>query len=382
MAMGTVFKFSRNRSPPFFLRFLLPVTLLLLAHLGCVDCSGSGQFTQVTVTSPYPPRFSHFAFAWAGAIWVAGGVNQFDQAQVDVWGSYDYGRTWQQSAFSNGTVANLPGLTCSEASRGIVYNDAVYLVSDCNTLGNPHGSAGYGSNDYWTYFSRDLALTSWTTLQDGCQGCYAFSVERMAVPFDGTGTLIMVNDIIDASVRWQSATGNFQSATVGGGTKNMWTPWSTSPSAAAYTAPWGVRGFSATATDAEGLVLIVTGGDEGGALLNDVWQLSWSSSFDAPLVYQVTASAGWEGRDVHLAVMVHDWLFIYGGYSAGASVSNRWDDAWMSGDYGATWKLYDSSATDGQGREYISGVTLGRRLFITGGGGPTAVLQDVYVSYW
>jgi hypothetical protein len=122
-------------------------------------------------------------------------------------------------------------------------------------------------------------------------------------------------------------------------------------------------------------VLIVSGG-LGGLILNDVWQLSWSSSFDAPLVYQVTAAAGWAERQSHLVEMVHTWLFIYGGYSTAAL-----DDAWISPDYGATWTLYDSAAT-GAGRYYISGLTLDRRLFITGGHAASIELNDVYVSYW
>jgi hypothetical protein len=131
-----------------------------------------------------------------------------------------------------------------------------------------------------------------------------------------------------------------------------------------------------TATDAEGLVLIITGG-YGSTYLNDVWQLSWSSSFDAPLVYQVTASAGWVGRLAHVATMVHDWLFIHGGISRSAIE----DDVWMSADYGVTWTLYDSAAT-GAPRRFGSSLSLGRRLFITGGLGSGVWLHDVYVSYW
>jgi hypothetical protein len=50
--------------------------------------------------------------------------------------------------------------------------------------------------------------------------------------------------------------------------------------------------------------------------------------------------------------MVHDWLFIYGGYGPYGYT----DDAWMSGDYGATWTLYDSTAT-GIARAYLSGLS-------------------------
>jgi hypothetical protein len=100
------------------------------------------------------------SFTWAGAIWVAGELGDSVQAPFldDVWGSFDFGRSWHQPAFSNGTVVNLPGIACTDNNRGVLYNDAVYLVGDCSTI----GSAGYGSNDYWTYVSRDPAQTSWT----------------------------------------------------------------------------------------------------------------------------------------------------------------------------------------------------------------------------
>jgi hypothetical protein len=175
-------------------------------------------------------------------------------------GSFDFGRSWHQPAFSNGTVVNLPGIACTDNNRGVLYNDAVYLVGDCSTEAKRHGSAGYGSNDYWTYVSRDPALTSWTTLKDRCKGCNGFSVERMAVPFDGTGTLILVNPGQTADVWWQSATGNYQSANPGQRTVNTWTAWSVSSTDAAYTAPRGARVESAPAADAEGLVLIASAG--------------------------------------------------------------------------------------------------------------------------
>jgi hypothetical protein len=79
--------------------------------------------------------------------------------------------------------------------------------------------------------------------------------------------------------------------------------------------------------------------------------------------------------------MEHDWLFIYGGYSGGTSQSGVYDDVWVSGDYSATWTLYDSAAT-GTGRYYASGLTFGRRLFITGGNSTTVALNDVHLSYW
>jgi hypothetical protein len=90
---------------------VLLVALLLFAHLGCVDCSGSGQFTNVSVVCPIPLASSTFL-------------------------------SRGQPTFSNGTVVNLPGVAVSEGSRGVVYNGAVYLVSAA------HDTTGSGSNDY------------------------------------------------------------------------------------------------------------------------------------------------------------------------------------------------------------------------------------------
>ena len=124
----------------------------------------------------------------------------------------------------------------------------VYLV--CSVGWYPHGAGIYSANDFWTFVSVEPALTWWTTPYDDCGGCNGVSVERMAVPIDGVGTLVMVNASVSNDVWWQSATGNFQASTPGQGAKNTWNQIGT------YTLPWSARTRDATSTDAEGLVLV------------------------------------------------------------------------------------------------------------------------------
>ena len=352
--------------------------LLALSHLSSVG----GLFTPVTVTSPFPVRFATFTFDWAGAMWVAGGATASALSSNDVWASHDFGRTWQQPRNSTTPVVTLPGLACSGASRGIQYNGALYLVSACLAgNGYRHGDAGVGSNDYWTYVSRSATLSSWSVLKDGCVGCTNFNVERMAVPFDGVGTLVLVNSGLDNSVYWQSGTGAFQF-----NLKDTWTAFQVGGTGPAFSLPWVQRTFAATATDAEGLGLVMAGGVGGSGWMNDVWQLTWQSSTDAPQVYQLTAAGGWGPRAGFAMWRVHDWLFLYGGYDGNSSPApppgNEWDDCWMSADFGTTWTQYTAAAT-GIRRDYVNALTLGRRFFIVAGLSSAGVLlSDVSVSFW
>ena len=164
---------------------LLAIALLIPPFVLPID---GDQFTRVasqsdTVNLDFSPREAALPFAWAGAISVAG-RRQGNTQLSDVWGSYDFGRTWQQAS-------TLPGPCASNSNRGLVYNNAVYLVC----AGSRHYHGAPDATHEPTYVSRDsaLATASWMTLSDGCQGCYKFNVERMAVPFDGVGTLVLIN---------------------------------------------------------------------------------------------------------------------------------------------------------------------------------------------
>ena len=162
---------------------------------------------------------------------------------------------------------------------------------------------------------------------------------------------------------------------------------------ATFSAPWQQRSSAATATDAEGLLLVMTGSSSLGPPNTDAWQLNWQSGAANPIVYQLTAATGFRQRAFHAMYAVHDWLFVYGGSRGTAPY--KLDDVWMSGDYGATWTRFAQYATvssGGQttlGRSYVNGLTVGRRLFIiaghvaaTGVTNDGSGTNDVWVGYW
>ena len=231
-----------------------------------------------------------------------------------MWGSYDFGRTWF-------LASTLLGPCSSASSRGLIYNGAVYLV--CAGILNSHGAQDASHEP--TYVSTDppLATASWTTLSDGCQGCSYFNVERMAVPFDGVGTLMLINSYKDNYVYWQSATGNLQRAMQPSPIAGQWTAFRPAGTGATFSAPWSQRAGAATAIDAEGLLLVMTGGYFGGTYYGDAWQLSWQSDAANPIVYQLTSAAGFGQRDYHAMYAVHDWLFVYGGYRKTVPAQSR-----------------------------------------------------------
>ena len=174
---------------------LFLIVLTVLYGLPSVEC----QFTQVTDAAAFPARYQSLSFESGGAIWVTGGLETVNgspdgllHAVNETWSSYDFGRSWAQPVDTrSGSVVSLPGTCASEGVHGVSYNGAVYLV--CGSTRSSHGNGGSGSNDGWTFTNTDPSLTTaWTTLKDGCAGCSAFCVERMAVPFDGIGTLVII----------------------------------------------------------------------------------------------------------------------------------------------------------------------------------------------
>ena len=117
--------------------------------------------------------------------------------------------------------------------------------------------------------------------------------------------------------------------------------------------------------------------------------MTWPGGTATPLVYQLTAAAGWSARKSASLFLVHDWLFLYGGSTTGTiSQSNAQDDLWQSADGGATWMQMSASGT-GTARHGVVPVSINRRMFILGGDtsadggtGAVGVLNDVYVAYW
>ena len=372
----------------------------LLPHLSML-VSAANAFTLVPPNGVrFSPRQNAANFAWGGAIWTAGGVDSQGNALSDVWGSYDFGRTWIQPVDSNGVVVDLPGSCASSGSQAVIYAGAVYLVCSYNI------HAYYGP----TYTSTSLTLSSpWTQLDDSCGDCRSFPVNRMAVPFDGVGTLITFNVFASygsvdlRNVLWQSATGNFQPTMdvdgpiPGTGTKDTWVAFqagggvvgvATRNSGGPFLTPWPQRSDSSATVDAEGLQCIMTGGiGQFGGTMNDVWQLSWQSSFVNPLVAQLTDAAQFSPRFAATLYTVHDYFFLAGGRPSTNAVDEFTflDDAWMSPDLGRTWTQY-STAVTGSGAAYFDHVRLGRRFFVvaplTASQGQYITTNDVYEADW
>ena len=360
--------------------------LLVLLVLSCCSHVVSGAtypaFTLVPTMTPFVGRNDAFTFEWHGRQWVAGGYSN-GGFRSDVWSSYDLGRNWTLTSY-------LPTPCYAGQVNAAVHAQSVYLKC---------------SNTALTFVSRDpqLATASWSyvsstvgSTSDGLTGRNDFNMQRMAVPFDGVGTLILTNgidgnDVPVNDVWWLSATGNFQPGVANAGTQ--WHQYTVG--GAVYHAPWPARSLANTVVDAEGLVLIMTSGQlqdqyqtfngngvptfHSPVYTSDVWQLSWLNGQTAPSVYQLTAAAGWTPRVQATMWRVHDSLFFYAGNNANY---NKQDDLYQSMDYGSTWYLMTSSAT-GTPRNQASPLVVGRRFFIVGGENIQYTrLSSVWVAYW
>ena len=356
--------------------------LAFLCSFHVVSGATYPAFTLVTANHPFTPRDDPFAFEWYGRAWIAGGDSDTGPGSGfldDVWSSYDMGRNWTLSS-------HLPSTCYAVQVSPIVYNQALYLTCGVNDPNNVHTT---------TFVSSDpqLLTSSWTALSgggtagdDGLHGRASFNAHRMAVPFDGVGTLILVNgrgtpNVVFNDVWWLSATDKFQPGSLNPGTE--WHQFTVPGTTTAYQAPWPARYLASTTVDAAGLTMIVAGGqtyaNSASTFFGDVWQLSWLNGQTVPAVYQLTGSASWSPRSATTMWAVHDALFLYGGYTA---TDNGLDELYQSMDYGATWYLVTSTAT-GVSRSYASPLVIGRRFFIVGGYTmPGTALNDVRVAYW
>ena len=156
----------------------------------------------------------------------------------DVWSSHDLGRNWA-------LTSNLPDICYASQVNAAVYAQSVYLKCQETTI---VGSDPQLSTASWRYVS--LSSDS----DDGLHNRAIFDVERMAVPFDGVGTLILVNgrdqdgQAFVNDVWWLSATDKFQPGSINPGTQ-----WhQLTVSGAVYHAPWPARAYANTVVDAEG----------------------------------------------------------------------------------------------------------------------------------
>ena len=350
-------------------------------------------FQEQNAAAHWSARAFAFTFSWMGGMWVAGGTS----AQ-DVWFSYDYGNSWFLSP------TTLPGPCWSTDSQGIVYANTVYLMCAFE-----HGATGSPvRSPQLSYMNKSPFLSEpWRPINsldneygnDGLtDGRTAFSVNHMAVPWDGIGTLILINGELNMwsndiwghttapvntlcnDVWWLSATKRW-----GGGTAfqahkdiNTWYPFQDSTTTQPYTAPWPARSRQTTVTDSEGSMMIMAGGFGYSGELNDVWQMSWALDKDGvhPRVYPLL-TAQWSPRFNAALYNYKGFFYLYGGED---NAPTYYDDLWISTNYGMTWSEVRSSAT-GIVRSGIDPLVFSNRFFIVAGqNSDSSELHDVWSS--
>jgi hypothetical protein len=286
--------------------------------------------TYQTIT----PRTNAFIFPWGGMVWVAGGIDQNGNALSDVWSSGDYGRSWAQSSNS------LPGTCSTGTSSAVQLSGQVVLVCAGWLADNKAHGASYTSKNQQTFSSGDSGLaTTWATYKSftgsagGLNGLMAFTVDYMAVPFDGTGSLVTIGG---ATSSYTPKNDVYLSTD-----KVTWT-------AQAVKAPWTARYGHSTTTDYLHLNLIMVGGCHPSSdVFNDVWQLTFSTAGTALWYPLPQATYTFPARKFASLFVVHDWLFLYGGSQDTTSGSNNspLDDVWSSADYGTTWNSMSGNGT-------------------------------------
>ena len=342
-------------------------------------------FTKTQMPSgSFTARTNAFTFEWAGQMWVVGGIGTNLNPLSDVWKSGDFGRTWTQVTAAAGLGPCSTGTTSADISGGRV----TLVCAGFPNNGQVHADIFRPGGSQATYYSTDPALATWSAVTDpsGPYGLFSFTVNRMAVPFDGAGTLV--------SLGGGSITGTTPSAQnavyLSTNSANTWTT--------TAAAPWTPRYGHSTTTDylrltlilAAGLTVSTTGTT---SLTDDVWQLTWTRA-GVQQWYQLQVTANFPVRKFAAMYHVHDWLFLYGGSTDTAAQTDSMplDDVWASADYGTTWNQMSTNGT-GIARHGVVPLSISRRLFVVGGspclpgtGGPTPatipVLNDVWVAYW
>ena len=327
-------------------------------------------FTLVTRAAPWSPRSLAFGFEWQGELVIAAGLvstdNQLD-ALTDVWSSTDGGRMWVERP-------SLPWECVGSNNAVFKYADRVHLLCQ-----------GYMSQDeaeieYGVISSTDGYL--WT-LQENDAALIGRAGQWMAVPFDGVGTLFALagSTVFDSpsnSVEYFSATGKFAD-----GSTDSWTQLQTT-SGKPYQAPFAARMYPSTTVDAEGLVLVLTGGEQAsGYLFSDVWTMSWpdqSKGYTAPVWKMLTDNAAFSGRKMAAMYTAAGSLILYGGsqnpnYFVDGLAS---DEVWQSVDNGTSWTLLGNGT--GIARQAFTSPVVSSSVFILGGS--TGADQRESTSGW
>ena len=158
-------------------------------------------------------------------------------------------------------------------------------------------------------------------------------------------------------------------------------------------AGWSGRVYHSSVAMPDGSIVLMGGEDNNNNLMNDVWR----STDNGATWTQMTASAGWSAREGHSSVTMPDGsIVLMGGVNGEKRLGygGGLDDVWRSTDNGATWMQMTASAgwsgrepNGWSGRAYHSSVAMPDGSIVLMGGnypdvhtGLTGFANDVWRS--
>jgi PKD repeat protein len=134
---------------------------------------------------------------------------------------------------------------------------------------------------------------------------------------------------------------------------------------------WVARYGHATVVLGDGSI-VLTGGYDNVALLNDTWR----STDNGSTWTRMNASSGWEARDGHAMVALSDGSIVLFGGGSGVF----FNDTWRSIDNGATWTRINTSS-GWSARQWFSGTTMmDDSIVMVGGYNAGGFLNDTWRS--
>jgi hypothetical protein len=298
-----------------------------------------GPFGLVTPKASFVPRMYQCAIAFAGKMWIYGGIGIVQESPRstavkslnDVWNSAD-GRTWTKVS------SNIP----ARAGHAMVeFRGKLWL------FGGYAGSWGTNKNDVWS--STDGS--TWTCVTDSAS--FSPRINHTATVFAGRMFIIAgltntsyVNDV------WSSVDG---------------VTWEKSSDSISFPA----RGGHTSMVFREKL-WIAGGRDNGYFPLNDVW-----SSSDGATWTRVADQADFSPRQGHSGIVWANKMWIIGGCGFGSSDLSG--DIWYSDD-GTNWK--ESIGSQGCAvRTFHSSISFKNRIWVIAGqSGSSMLTGDVWRS--
>jgi len=134
-------------------------------------------------------------------------------------------------------------------------------------------------------------------------------------------------------------------------------------------APWsGRHGHAVAVTSSDTLVL--TGGHNGGAYMNDVWSIQDPSQAKVYSTWKPLDNAAWSPRYGHAVVVdSRDVILLMGGFyeNKRLGIVRNFNDVWRSDDAGATWSLVTGNAPWMGRYQHTASINLDDEVFIVGG---------------